>query len=349
MYAVSSPLVLILIMLGSATLTLGYVLGPLGRTAAAAPPRRRTVATVLALSLIGLTMAAYLRMGSPDAVTDSALRPPDSLAGLAAALQQRLQADPRDVDTWHLLGQAELALGNPAAAATALERALTLAPRDPVIQVDLADALGQMQGSRLDGRPITLIRAALEQSPQLPKALALAGAYAVVQHDFATALQHWRTLLEVLPADAPQAAQIRGFVADLDAGRAPRAPEADTHSVRGTVRLAPALKAQLDPQATLFIVARALNDQGQPSGPPLAVLRGQAGQLPWAFVLDDRHAMSPQHRLSALPDPHALQVVARITRSGQAAAQPGDLQGQISPVHRDGSSIDLVIDHVIGN
>jgi uncharacterized RmlC-like cupin family protein len=62
---------------------------------------------------------------------------------------------------------------------------------------------------------------------------------------------------------------------------------------------------------------------------PLAIVRKQVKDLPASFTLDDSLAMGPGMGLSS-----AQQVVvgARISRSGQAMPQPGDLEGLSAPV-----------------
>jgi cytochrome c-type biogenesis protein CcmH len=80
------------------------------------------------------------------------------------------------------------------------------------------------------------------------------------------------------------------------------------------------LKDKTSPDDSVFIFARAA------TGPrmPLAILRKKVSDLPLDFSLDDSMAMSPASRLSS-----ASQVVvgARISKSGNAMPQPGDLQG----------------------
>ena len=101
--------------------------------------------------------------------------------------------------------------------------------------------------------------------------------------------------------------------------------------------LAPALAAQAAPGDTVFIYARAAQ------GPrmPLAIVRKQVSDLPFDFKLDDSSAMSPATRLSG-----AGQVVvsARISKSGQATPQSGDLRAESAPVAVGARGIALVID-----
>jgi cytochrome c-type biogenesis protein CcmH len=110
-------------------------------------------------------------------------------------------------------------------------------------------------------------------------------------------------------------------------------------SIRGRVSLTPAMRAQAQPNDTVFIVARA--EQGPRM--PLAIVRLRVADLPADFTLDDSSAMSPQMRLSAHPD---VVVTARISRSGQALPESGDLLA--SPVHtRIGQrGVELRIDRV---
>jgi cytochrome c-type biogenesis protein CcmH len=176
----------------------------------------------------------------------------------------------------------------------------------------------------------------------------------------------------VLPPDTDQARQIVGLVADLEAGRtpqvgpaaaaAPTAPAAAETGSRqaaasggaasadpgagalsGRIQIDAALAGKLRPDDTLFVVARSLDAQGQPSGPPLAVLRARGADLPLSFTLDDRLAMGPMAKLSSVAPGTQVKVVARISRSGEAATRSGDLQGSSDPVKPGTSGMTIVI------
>lgn len=340
--------------------------------ASVSPSTRRPLmaAGALALMLLAPSLTLYLLTGMPQAVLPEfrSASEPQNLEDLIDALKERLQKHPTDAQGWQLLGRTELSRGQPGAALEAFERALPLAPKDAQLKADLADAIAQQQGNRLDGRPIALLREALEHDPRHPKALALNGAFEVSQGNTAAAIGYWDTLLGVLPPDSPQAAQISGYVADLKAGRKPggepsAAPSAPpqppaavapsaaasaraAEAVSGTVLLDPTLAGKLDPTATLFVVARALDDQGQPSGPPLAVLRARAADLPLRFTLDDSRSMSPMAKLSGLAPSARVSVVARVSATGEATVRPGDLQGNSAPVNVGAADLTVRIDRV---
>lgn len=344
--------------------------------AAPAGSRQPRLAALIAVALIVPTLGLYWLAGLPEAASPEvrAMREPASLEELIERVRTRLRDSPADIEGWQMLGRAELARGNPQPAREAFDKALLLAPDNAQIKVDLADAIAQTQGAVLEGRPIVLIREALASEPRNPKALALAGAYEVRQGNTAAALANWKTLLTVLPPDTDQARQIVGLVADLEAGRAPRvgpaaaatpstpstpsAAEAGSRqaasggaasadpgagALSGRIEIDAALLGKLRPDDTLFVVARSLDAQGQPSGPPLAVLRARGADLPLAFTLDDRLAMGPMAKLSGVAPGTQVKVVARISRSGEAATRSGDLQGSSDPVKPGTSGMTIVI------
>lgn len=348
-------------------------LGPQGRqaTQATRQPSAPSAAGRLglaaaALVLLGTPALLYLIAGMPEAASPAVLSQPApaSVEELVSRLQARLKEKPDDAQGWLLLGRSELARNNLAEAVLALEQARRLRPKDAATLADLADAVAQNEGRRLDGRPIELVREALSLDPEQSKALALAGAWEVTQGNTAGAIAHWSRLLAQLPADSEQARQIDGFVQDLRAGRRPGASTAASpqaaapaqaqatgalgaSALQGEVRIDETLRSRIPNGASLFVVARTLDAQDRPVGPPLAVIRTEAGSSwPRAFTLDDAQAMSPAARLSSqAPDTRVI-VIARISSTGEAALRSGDLLGSSEPVRPGARGLAVTIDSV---
>jgi cytochrome c-type biogenesis protein CcmH len=66
--------------------------------------------------------------------------------------------------------------------------------------------------------------------------------------------------------------------------------------------------------------------------------------LPLAFRLDDSMAMAPGMTLSSAPQ---LTVGARISKSGTAIAQPGDLSGEITGIAPGAKDVAIRIGTVV--
>ncbi len=126
-----------------------------------------------------------------------------------------------------------------------------------------------------------------------------------------------------LGAQLPEPAASSAAVIDNASPVTPAAAPAGT-SISGTVTLAPALALKARATDTVFVFARAVD--GPPM--PLAVIRKQVKDLPLAFKLDDSMAMWPAAKVSGYP---RVVVTARVSKSGEGQARPGDLQGE-SPV-----------------
>ncbi|HZH05458.1 MAG TPA: c-type cytochrome biogenesis protein CcmI [Lautropia sp.] len=357
-------------------------LEPQGKKERRSEPKRWVMAAALASMLAAGPLVFYRLAGLPDAASpDFAARSqPQDLPTLVAELERRLQAEPQSPDGWLLLGRSKMSLGDLPGATAAMERALSLDSPVPElasqIRVDLADALAQGASSRLAGRPWVLVQEALKRDGNNQKALALAGAYQVTQGNRAGALTYWEPLLAQLAPGSEQHAQIAAFVNDLRAGRDPgSAPDmaagpdgsaatgaagagaseggaAGTPGsaqvagpvLRGRIEIDPKLAARAGADDTVFIAARGVDQEGRPSGPPAAVLRARAADLPLDFEMTDRDAMSPASKLSGQS---RVVVVARVSRAGTAAGSAGDLEGRSQPVAPDAQAVQVRIDRLL--
>lgn len=304
----------------------------------------------------------------------------DTMALAINALAQRLRATPDDADGWYTLARSYETLGRYGDAAAAYREVLRLVPAQPQVLADLADALLSANQGAPDAASIAAVAQALAANPDQPKALALAGMMALRRGDAAQALEYWQRLQALLPPDSEAARQIESNIAQARAvasasgappatpGRMPGQMPGQTQaaataaaqssppqtsavkppasqaaapgSVSGQARIAPALMAQVQATDTVFILARPASG----SRMPLAVLRLRAADLPRAFTLDDSNAMSPQTLLSSAG---RVRVEIRVSRSGTAMPQPGDLGG--TPVETDvpAGGLELVADTVL--
>jgi hypothetical protein len=108
-------------------------------------------------------------------------------------------------------------------------------------------------------------------------------------------------------------------------------------AIRGTVTVAPSLAGKASATDTLFVFAREM------SGPPMpvAIVRATKKDLPFTFQLDDSTSPMPSRKLSSAGP---VVIVARLSKSGQAMPQSGDLEGTSQPIQSGGEGITVVID-----
>ncbi|MBA3732254.1 MAG: c-type cytochrome biogenesis protein CcmI, partial [Gammaproteobacteria bacterium] len=221
--------------------------------------------------------------------------------------------------------------------------------------------LALSRGQQFAGRPATLLEQALKIQPDNPQALWLAGWADFQTRDFARAAERWQTLLETAPRDLvdrfvelprriAEARRLAGLPAntvDNAAGSAGQTAgdtetaAASPASISVSVNLATALSERAAPGDTVFVYAQAID------GPrmPLALARGAAADLPLEVTLDDSTAMAPMFKLSAEDE---VNVLARISKSGDAMPQSGDLLGEHTQVRtRENAKVSITIDEVI--
>jgi cytochrome c-type biogenesis protein CcmH len=334
-----------------------------------APALRHRSAWILAAVLVVLIPLAaamlYGRLGKPDAIVgapserDGHEMSDSQVNALVETLAQRLKTRPDDAQGWVLLARSYQALGRFGEAADAYAHATALIPGDAGLLADYADVLAMSQGRRLAGKPAALAAKALAIDPDQKKALALSATAAMEARDLDGALALWKRLRAQFAEGSEDAKQVTAIIAEVEAmkgdGKAPGTSVAETRErvakpaptaaaagkeVAGRVDVAPGLASKVALTDTVFIYARAAE------GPhmPLAVLRIPAKQLPTDFRLDDAMGMAAGRKLS---EAQSVVVEARISKSGNAIPQSGDLSGKSALVKPGATGVNVTIDQVV--
>ena len=332
---------------------------------AVAPARSTRTAWTLGVTLPLLALGIYGFLGNMQALDPANLQAKAEtepsraqieamVDGLAARLEALPSNQPGDPKAWEMLARSYAAMQRFPQASKAYTRAIELAPDNAQLLADQADVLAMLQGQSTTGEPTRLIEKALKLDPKNIKALALAGSAAFERKDFTTATRYWTQARTLVPPDSEFASGLDrsleearvalGGTASPAAGSVAGKPvvtsvNAAGTSIQGKVSLAPALAGKVQPDDTVFIFARASE------GPrmPLAILRRKASELPITFTLDDSTAMSQEMKLSKFP---LVVVGARVSKSGNAMPQSGDLLGQSGAVKAGDTGLNLVIDNI---
>lgn len=326
---------------------------------------RRPVGTAIAIGLL-LPLAValgYWQLGNPVAMTDAASGAAhtvsrDQMEALVERLAARLEQTPADAEGWTLLGRSLVVLGRYERGAQAYARAAQLGPPDANLLADYADALAMAQGRKFEGEPYAIVKRALKIDPEHVKSLALAGSAEFEARNYAAAIGYWERILKIAPPQSEFARSVTASIAEARtlaggalaqapapapkkaaAAKAPAAAGSGA-SVQGVVSIEPALAAGLSPGDTVFVLARPASG----SRVPLAVARTTVGALPYRFTLDDSMAMAQGATLSSQPK---VVVAARVSKSGNAVAQKGDIEGASEPVAPGASGVKVVLSRIV--
>jgi cytochrome c-type biogenesis protein CcmH len=244
-------------------------------------------------------------------------------------LAEKMKNNPDDAQGWLMLGRSYKFQQQYPKAVDAFANAYRLLGDQAEVMLLYADALAYASDKNLAGKPTELIFKALALEPDSISALWLGGMAKAQQGDAVTAIKLWKKLAALLPPGSESQQEIQGLLAKIES-EAPQpeaAQQANAPSVAIDVQvsLAPELQKSASPGDTVFIYAQAL------SGPkmPLAIVRKQVSDLPLTVSLNDAMAMMPNMKLSNFAN---VKVLARISKSGNAVSQPGDLIGVIDQV-----------------
>jgi len=288
--------------------------------------------------VIAISGGLYAYIGTPDG--QSAGSEMASVEEMVTGLDQRLRDNPDDLAGWKMLGRSYFQLRNYAKAVEAYERAVQLeSGMNGQTLVDLGEVVWMQDQSKLTGRAGELFENAIAASPNNPKALFYSGLVAVERGERFLAADRWEALLALSPPEGIQE-MLRQRVAELRGEEIPAQEPPVGPIVSATIELAPAAQNAVDPNATVFVIAR---DPTQPR-PPVAVARRRVADFPAVVALGDADSMMDTRLLSAFSE---LEIVARVSMSGQPVAQAGDWYGERIVRPAESGEISIVIDREV--
>jgi cytochrome c-type biogenesis protein CcmH len=322
--------------------------------------KNRAIVYVLIIIIPVLATALYSYLGVFQAIEPTPVMlnaannsQTPNLADIGKMVQKladHAKANPQDSKAWTMLGKSYKYLQNYPAAAEAFAHAYSLLGEQPEIMLLYADALAFAQDEQLAGKPAELVFKALEKEPTNIQGLWLGGMAKAQAGDLAQALSLWKKLESLLPDNSAEKRETQQLLAKLESQltegitNQPEEPIKQTNAaaeINVQVSLADNLKALANPNDSVFIYAQANAAQKM----PLAVIRKQVKDLPLTASLNDSLAMMPSMKVSSFDK---VIISARISKSGQAITQAGDLIGTLNNISvLDKTSHNLVINEQV--
>lgn len=315
------------------------------------------------LVVVGLPLASWLlygKLGSAPAIADAAwvqethalMEKAKDMPDLLQRLQSRVDERPDNVEGRILLGRVHMAMQDFTSAANDFATVASLLEK---MGENPAPAYGmQAQALFLQKDEVTpdvrvAVDAALNAYPEEGNALSILGIEAFKQARYREAIGYWH---RVIAAD-PNSSNSEALKAGIEKARAllaetePASPDTQggesgaAAKLVVSVTLDEALGGQVQGDETVFILARPAAGGRM----PLAVTRVKASDLPTTVTLDDSMAMGPMAKLSSVDQ---VEVLARVSRSGQPIPQSGDLEGSAGTITVGGTvAVDIKIDRAL--
>ncbi len=330
---------------------------PLSGNSSKTETSSRITAVLLLILIPVFVISLYDRLGKPELITQTALlsefnnaqnteQKLASVEKMLSQLEQRLINEPDDIDGWLMLTNSYSTLERYPEALRAVNNLYRLKSNDPTVLIRYADILSMTNGGIYAGRPTELINEALRLDPENRSGLWLAGLAANERGDIENSIIYWQRLVPKLEQGSDQQQQIEKYI-QLAKQHIEGANVKDSNAVKQeykiqvNVNLSADLISEVNNEDTVFIYAQAIN------GPqmPIAIIRKKVSDLPIQAILDDSMAMTPSNKLS---DHNQVKLTARISKSGNATAESGDLIGRLDTIQTDTNKvINLNIDKKI--
>ena len=296
----------------------------------------------LCLFIAVLSAGFYFALGDATRIAQTNTQQPMTQEGVEKMVAQfaaKMEQDPANLQGWVMLARSYRILGRNQEAAKAYERAGSFIESDPQLLADYADVLATNANGSFSGKPLQLIKQALKLDPNNLMALWLSGTASYAAGNYKAAVQIWEKLAQQVPPGTEDARSIEASIADARAkGGLSSKVSASTKGVSGKIEISADLKSKVKSGDIVMVIARKPGERM-----PVAVLRTGISDFPMNFSLTDALAMNPSAPLSQLSE---ASVEVRISKTGMAKPEAGDLISTPQIVKVGANNIRLVIDQV---
>jgi len=240
------------------------------------------------------------------------------------AARMKVDMEPQSAEAWRVLGQINARLGRYGEAYNALMKAIELEPQNTATQMRLAEVLAATQDPRDMQTAQTIIKSILEKEPDNQGAWMFYGFNAFALQDYETAIDAWTRVKEKITNNPTLVNTLEKSIAAAKERLAVAEAKQNVAKDSGvwvTVDLPEEIKKKLSGNEFIFVFAKAAE------GPrmPLAVQKIPVSQFTGKVQLTDAAAMRPELKMSMFDK---VVILARISKSGQAFKQPGDIDSK---------------------
>ena len=315
---------------------------------------KKTISIILLLVIPVFVISVYSFIGTPNSIeklilvsdlknTRSDSEKLVSVEQMLKRVERRLLDDPNNSDDWLMLANSYVVLKRYPEAIRALENLYRLKGDDPSLLFRYADVLAMANSGIFAGKPSELIKKALQLDPQNTMGLWLAGLVAYEEGEVKKAINYWENVLPELEIGSEEEKNIRKYIEFAKENNnisiqnnGSITQEKIEYSLKLSIELSPNF-TNINKNKAVFIYAKPINS---PNNMPIIVLRKTVADLPLLVEMNDSMSMLPSNKLS---DYKSVQVLARISNSGNAKSEKGDLIGIVESMSTTSKNITKLI------
>ncbi|MBV1905808.1 MAG: c-type cytochrome biogenesis protein CcmI [Pseudomonadales bacterium] len=273
-------------------------------------------------------------------VLDAQSPEPQKVNRLVQLLDARLISHPEDTGAWYLLGHAHMKRGTFSQSVKAFSKLKSLVGHDVNIETSLVQAKYLAADGQITAQNREAMQSILKRAPHQSIILEMLAIQAFQDQDGEAAVKYLQQGLAgglsgakaaSFRSGIQRARELAGMdsiqVTDMSKKQAAGARHrtksfpgvAQVQAGRVSIHLSLDASIEASPDTVVFVIAR--EQGGMPM--PLAVKRLKVGDLPIELELSDADAMMPSRLLSQF---EKIELVARLSFSGQPSLQTGDLE-----------------------
>ena len=315
---------------------------------------KKTISIILLLVIPVFVISVYSFIGAPNSIeklvlvsdlknTKNDSEKLVSVEQMLKRVERRLLDDPNNSDDWLMLANSYVVLKRYPEAIRAFENLYRLKGDDPSLLFRYADVLAMANSGIFAGKPSELIKKALQLDPQNTMGLWLAGLVAYEEGEVKKAINYWENVLPKLEIGSEEEKNIRKYIEFAKENNnisiqnnGSITQEKIEYSLKLSIELSPNF-TNINKNKAVFIYAKPINS---PNNMPIIVLRKTVADLPLLVEMNDSMSMLPSNKLS---DYKSVQVLARISNSGNAKSEKGDLIGIVESMSTTSKNITKLI------
>lgn len=248
--------------------------------------------------------------------------------------------EPSNSDAWFELGQAFISIGEFSKAAEAFDKVISIEGDSAELFGAKAQAYYYRDNQKITPDVQQLIDKATALDPKDPSTNILIGMHNFINENYAIAIKYWEVVINSNKSNVNTQALVEAVneaKARLNNSQvAPQVTQPDNMNTNNSAALGPQLTVRVEVSETITqqliqgidktVFIYAVSSDAKHGRMPVAAVKLRASDLPVTVVLNDSKAMTPQAKISDVPQ---VNIYAVVSASGSVGVKSGDYKAEL--------------------